>query len=85
MAANRTVAVLVGSLRKESFSRKVANAVADVAPATLRFTHIDIGALPHYNQDLDPDSPPAATSSTASRPAYTLPSVPSSAASEPKA
>ena len=60
MAANRTVAVLVGSLRKESFSRKVANAVAEVAPATLRFTHIDIGALPHYNQDLDPDSPPAA-------------------------
>ena len=60
MPANRTVAVLVGSLRKESFSRKVANAVAEVAPATLRFTHIDIGALPHYNQDLDPDSPPAA-------------------------
>jgi chromate reductase len=59
MAANRTVAVLVGSLRKESFSRKVANAVAEVAPPTLRFTQIDIGALPPYNQDLDPESPPA--------------------------
>ena len=60
MAANRTVAVLVGSLRKESFSRKVANAVAEVAPPSLRFTHIDIGSLPLYNQDLDPDNPPAA-------------------------
>jgi chromate reductase len=59
MAAH-TVAVVVGSLRKESFSRKVANAVAELAPPSLRFTHIDIGNLPLYNQDLDPDNVPAA-------------------------
>ena len=60
MAAHRTVAVVVGSLRKESFSRKVANAVAELAPPSLRFTHVDIGSLPLYNQDLDPDNVPAA-------------------------
>jgi len=60
MAAQRTVAVVVGSLRKESFSRKVANAVAELAPPSLRFTHVDIGSLPLYNQDLDPDNVPAA-------------------------
>jgi chromate reductase len=59
MAAQRTVAVVVGSLRKESFSRKLANAVAELTPS-MRFTHIDIGSLPLYNQDLDPDNVPAA-------------------------
>jgi chromate reductase len=60
MANPRTVAVLVGSLRKESFSRKVANAVAEVAPASLRFTPIEIGSLPPYNQDLDAGNAPPA-------------------------
>ncbi len=60
MPATRNVALLIGSLRKESFSRKMANAVTEVAPPSLRFTPIDIGGLPLYNQDLDPDQPPAA-------------------------
>ncbi len=54
----RSIAVLVGSLRKDSFTRKVARAVEAHAP-TLTFTHIEIGNLPLYNQDLDPDHPPA--------------------------
>jgi len=55
----RTIAVIVGSLRKDSFTRKVARAVEEHAPS-LTFTHIEIGDLPHYNQDLDPDKAPAA-------------------------
>src|SRR5689334_21021635 len=53
------IAVLVGSLRKDSWTRKVANAMIELAPKSLSFVHVEIGALPHYNQDLDPASPPA--------------------------
>ena len=52
------VAVLVGSLRKGSFTRQVAEAVAKLTPQ-LQFEFIEIGDLPHYNQDLDPDNAPA--------------------------
>jgi chromate reductase len=54
------VAVLVGSLRKESFSRKVASAVMALAPETLEMEVAEIGQLPLYNQDDDP-KPPAAS------------------------
>jgi chromate reductase, NAD(P)H dehydrogenase (quinone) len=57
MPAVRRVALLIGSLRKESFTRKVANAVVKVAPATLSFETIEIGQLPLYNQDLE-SAPP---------------------------
>jgi chromate reductase, NAD(P)H dehydrogenase (quinone) len=57
--ATRDVAVFVGSLRRESFSRKVAVALAEVAPATLRLEMVPIGGLPLYNQDDDTESPPA--------------------------
>lgn len=56
----RKVAVLVGSLRKDSFSRKIAQAIAEVAPAGLTFEDIPIGEVSHYNQDLDTDTPPPA-------------------------
>lgn len=49
----RNVAVLVGSLRKESFSRKIALAFAELAPPELKLQILEIGALPLYNQDLD--------------------------------
>ena len=52
------VAVLVGSLRKDSLTRKVALALATVAPASLKLEIIEIGGLPHYNQDLDTEIPP---------------------------
>ncbi len=51
------VAVLVGSLRKESFSRKIAHALAALTPQ-LTFDFIDIGAVSYFNQDLE-QSPPA--------------------------
>lgn len=53
----KSVAVLVGSLRKESFNRKIANALVALAPETLLPEIVEISGLPMYNQDLD-DSPP---------------------------
>lgn len=55
----RDIAVIVGSLRKESFNRKMANALRGLAPAALKLEIVEIGQLPLYNQDLDAD-PPAA-------------------------
>ena len=56
----RQVAVIVGSLRKGSFSRKLALAMEKLGSHGLVFEIIEIGELPLYNQDLDPDAPPAA-------------------------
>jgi chromate reductase len=56
--ATRKIAVLVGSLRKQSFSRKVAKVLILLAPTTLELELIEIGQLPLYNQD-DDDRPPA--------------------------
>jgi chromate reductase, NAD(P)H dehydrogenase (quinone) len=57
----RDVAVLVGSLRKESFNRKTARALCEVAPESLRLEILEIGQLPLYNQDDDDGgSPPPA-------------------------
>jgi len=52
------VAILIGSLRKESFNRKVANAVQALKPAGLQFEEVPIGDLPFYNEDLETSSPP---------------------------
>ena len=54
------VATIVGSLRRESFSRKVAKALAAVAPDHLAVEIVEIGDLPLYNQDLDEGTPPEA-------------------------
>jgi chromate reductase len=54
----RTIAVIVGSLRRESLSRKVALALASLAPAGLKLGIVEIGRLPLYDQDLDTGSPP---------------------------
>jgi len=53
------IAVFVGSLRKESFSRKMAKTLMKLAPDSLTLEIIEIGGLPLYNQDLE-DNPPAA-------------------------
>ncbi len=47
------IAVVVGSLRKESFNRKFAKALVKLAPAEFAFTTLEIGDLPLYNQDDD--------------------------------
>ena len=50
------VVVLVGSLRKESFSRKVAMAFAKLTPG-IEFDFPDIGAVSYFNQDLEAEPP----------------------------
>ncbi len=57
----RDVTVIVGSLRKDSINRKVANALVELAPASLKLSIIEIGQLPIYNQDGDESPPPAWT------------------------
>lgn len=52
------VVLIVGSLRKDSINRKVANALVELAPAALKLSIIEIGHLPIYNQDGD-ENPPA--------------------------
>lgn len=56
MSQVRNVAVVVGSLRKDSVSRKLAKAFAAVTPA-LKFNIVEIGDLPHFDQDLESDPP----------------------------
>jgi chromate reductase len=55
----RDVVVLVGSLRKESYSRRVARVLMQVAPTTLALRFVEIGSLEYYNQDLETATPPA--------------------------
>ena len=47
------IAVVVGSLRRDSFNRKLATAVAKLAPSEFSFKQLEIGGLPLYNQDDD--------------------------------
>ena len=49
------IAVIVGSLRQESFNRKLANAMIKMAPEDAKFSQIQIGDLPLYNEDEDAD------------------------------
>jgi chromate reductase, NAD(P)H dehydrogenase (quinone) len=55
------VCVLVGSLRKASFSGMLANALMSLAPSSMESEVVEIGQLPFYNQDLERliDPPPA--------------------------
>lgn len=54
----KKIAVIVGSLRKESWSRKLAQALMKLAPASLSMEIVDIGQLPLYNQDPDDQNKP---------------------------
>ena len=51
--ASYQIAVVVGSLRRESFNRKLATALAKLAPLDFSFQQLQIGDLPLYNQDDD--------------------------------
>lgn len=53
----KNIAVIVGSLRKESLNRKMANVLIDLAPKSLKLEILEISELALYNQDLD-ESPP---------------------------
>jgi chromate reductase, NAD(P)H dehydrogenase (quinone) len=45
------IAVIVGSLRRKSINRQLADAVARLAPQQLKFKQVRIGDVPLYNQD----------------------------------
>lgn len=60
MDSTYNVAVIVGSIRKDSINRKVATALAELAPAGLKLGIVEIGLLPLYNPDHDGE-PPAET------------------------
>ena len=53
------VAVLVGSLRKDSLTRKIANALVALSPQGLNLKIVEIGDLPYYNEDLEKTGAPA--------------------------
>ena len=51
------IAVVVGSLRRDSYNRKLASALAHLAPADFTFEQLQIDDLPLYNQDNDATPP----------------------------
>jgi chromate reductase len=56
--ATHTVAVIVGSLRKQSFSLRIAQALSKLAPASLKLNVVTLEGLSFFNQDLEA-APPA--------------------------
>lgn len=56
----KKIAVIIGSLRKESFNRKMAHVLMSLAPQNLELKIVEIGNLPIYNEDLDRENPPEA-------------------------
>lgn len=56
----KRVAVLVGSLRRGSWNRKLAAVLADLAPESIVLEVVEIGQLPLYDQDLDDGGAPPA-------------------------
>ena len=59
MPTQKDIAVLVGSLRRESFSRKTARALQALAPASLKLEIVEIGDLAMYNEDVEKSGAPA--------------------------
>ncbi len=57
MATPHSVVVLVGSLRKESFSLKIANALSKLAPDTLKLNVVTLHDISFFNQDLEANPP----------------------------
>lgn len=49
----KKIAIFIGSLRKESFNRKMAKVLTTLAPESLMLEIIEIGGLPLYDQDYD--------------------------------
>jgi chromate reductase len=57
MADTLDVVAVVGSLRRDSFTRRFTQALAWLAPRSLKLEILGIGDLPLYNQDQDDNSP----------------------------
>lgn len=58
MATSHHILIIVGSLRKEGFSLKVANALTKLAPLALKLEVVTLNGLSFFNQDLEA-APPA--------------------------
>ncbi len=56
---DKRIGVIVGSLRKESYSRKIARELMKLAPKSIEMEEVEIGGLSIYNQDFDDDPPSA--------------------------
>ena len=59
--ATYKIGIVVGSLRKESINRRLAQALVKLLPQDFSAEFIEIGDLPLYNQDLDGNQPEAVT------------------------
>ncbi len=53
------IGILIGSLRNDSFNRKIALALMQFAPKSLNMNIIEIGKLPFFNQDEEAKPPQA--------------------------
>jgi len=57
MAAPYTIAVIIGSLRKDSFSFKIGQALAQLAPSSLKLEMLRLNDISFFNQDLEAAPP----------------------------
>lgn len=51
--SKKLIGLVVGSLRKDSFSKQIANELVKLAPSSLEFENVEIGKLEMFNQDFD--------------------------------
>jgi chromate reductase len=56
----KKIAIVVGSLRKDSYSGKLAKAMSQLAEGKLDMEVVEIRDLPMYDQDIDTETPPPA-------------------------
>lgn len=60
--AVKKIGLIIGSIRKGSFSKAVGDALVKLAPPELELSAVDISDLPIYNEDLDGGEVPEAWS-----------------------
>jgi len=57
MASPFNIVVIVGSIRKECFTLRIANALAKLAPASLKLDVVTLHGISFFNQDLEANPP----------------------------
>lgn len=67
MNRQATITGIAGSIRRQSHSQAALRSLAALLPAGTDYAAIDIGALPHYDQDLDGAAAPASVSAARAR------------------
>ena len=58
MSQQLRIVAVVGSLRRDSYTRRIASALRVLAPSTMSIEIMSVGSLPLYNEDDDHDEPP---------------------------